>query len=61
MDVTAATDQEWAQIADALEQGEEDALISLFKLLPTKLLRKLVEFQQELTNLTEPASDTQSE
>ena len=61
VDVTAATDQEWAQIADALEQGEEDALISLFKLLPTKLLRKLVEFQQELTNLTEPASDTQSE
>ncbi|MDO4836795.1 MAG: hypothetical protein Q4B32_00240 [Clostridia bacterium] len=61
VDVTAATDREWAQIADALEQGEEDTLISLFKLLPTKLLRKLVEFQQELTNLTEPINDTQSE
>ncbi len=61
VDVTAATDQEWDLIADALEQGEEDALISLFKLLPTKLLRKLVEFQQELTNLTEPASNIQSE
>lgn len=61
IDVTSATDQEWAQIADALEQGEEDTLISLFKLLPTKLLRKLVEFQQELTNLTAPVNDTQSE
>ncbi len=60
VDVTSATDQEWAQVADALEQGEEDTLISLFKLLPAKLLRKLVEFQQELTNLTEPANDTQS-
>ncbi len=56
VDVTAATDEEWSKVADALEQGEEDALIALFKLLPAKLLRKLVEFQQELTNLTTPAN-----
>ncbi len=50
VNVMTASEDEWEALQESMASGMDDAAISLFKILPQKLLRKFIELETEMNN-----------